>query len=99
MKNILKSIARVVIMMCVLHTGYTIVSLLSFRWGHANGILCLLGYILAAIAVLVSSYFMANMWLEEQDSKVKKILLRPLCLLLICLAFRFLLANFWIMLI
>lgn len=97
MENILGAVIRVIIMISIIYAGVPIVLLLLFIAGHADSILkvvCLLGCALIVIAVLVGSYFVANLLQDKQVSKVRKILLRPLCLLLASGVFYVLLAGF-----
>ena len=97
-KSVLKLVLRVVIMASIIHSGVTIITLLTLTIWNANSVVsvgCLLGGILTIIVILIISYFVANMLVEEQGSKVSRIFLRPLCLIFIGLILYFLLAQFF----
>lgn len=95
LQSIIRGIIKVFIMISIIHVGTTATLILLFIGGHESDIatICLLGCALVAIALLISSYFIANAMLKEPVSKVKKILLRPLCLLLISGTLYYLLAR------
>lgn len=96
LKSIMRGIIKVFIMTSIIHSGATIIMLLILKVWNANSIVtvgCLLGGVLTIIAVLVISYFVANMLVEEQGSKVGRIFLRPLCLIFVGFVLYFLLVD------
>ena len=90
MKDKLKIIGiyvlKVIVMTFIIRKGVRLFIIPFFIAGNAGGIATIIMLLICFLLIgvlLALLYFVANFWLDEEVSKVRKIFLRPLCLLLV----------------